>query len=56
MRLHDNEDVTYLKETDLTGSLAEALSADVQRILADDGVSVAANTAVKSLYRRCTIF
>ena len=39
--------LTYLLETDLAGSLAEALSANIQGVLSDDGVSVAANTAKK---------
>ena len=36
---------TYLGETDLSSSLTEALSADVEGVLAYDGVTVAANTA-----------
>ena len=36
---------TYLQETNLRSSLTEALSADVESILTDDGVTVAANTA-----------
>lgn len=38
---------SYLQETDLRSSLAEALSADVQSVLADDGVTVAADAAKK---------
>ena len=38
-------DSTYLLETDLAGSLTEALSADVEGVLSDDGMPVAANTA-----------
>ena len=45
-RLHNiTKSVTYLGETDLSGSLTEALSADVESVLTDDGVTVAANAA-----------
>jgi hypothetical protein len=36
---------TYLLETEVSGSLTEALSANVEGVLPDDGVTVAANAA-----------
>jgi hypothetical protein len=36
---------SYLVETDLGSSLSEALSANIQGILADDGVTVGADSA-----------
>jgi hypothetical protein len=36
---------TYLLETEVSGSLSEALSANVEGVLPDDGVTVAANAA-----------
>ena len=38
---------TYLLETEVSGSLTEALSANVEGVLPDDGVTVAANAAKK---------
>lgn len=37
----------YLVETDGVGSLAEAASADVETVLADESVAVTADTAIK---------
>ena len=37
--------LTYLLETEVSRSLAEALSANVEGVLPDDGVAIAANTA-----------
>lgn len=36
---------TYLLETEVSGSLTEALSANVEGVLPDDSVTVAANAA-----------
>ncbi len=38
----------HLNEANVRGLLAEALTADVQAILADDGVAVAAHTAANA--------
>ena len=46
--------LTYLQETNLRSSLTEALSADVESILTDDGVTVAANTAKEVVKGRGT--
>jgi hypothetical protein len=45
---------TYLEETDLAGSFTEALSANVQSVLADDGVTVGADTA-KGRWNGCGV-
>jgi len=36
---------TYLFETEVSGSLTEALSANVEGVLPDDGMTIAANAA-----------
>lgn len=43
--MRQSDKISYLQETDLGGSFAEALSADIESVLADDCVSVSANTA-----------
>ena len=43
---------TRLVESDVLGVLAEALAADVQRVLADDGVAIAAHTAGEMTKKR----
>ncbi len=41
----DEQKTTYLLETEVSRSLAEALSANVEGVLPDDGVAIAANAA-----------
>lgn len=42
----------YLDEADVSSLLAEALTADVEAILADDTVAVTAHTAAGKAYTR----
>ncbi len=46
---------TYLLETEVSGSLTEALSANVEGILPNDGMTVAANAAKVNMMDRRSV-